>query len=77
MRAARPDYTRKSRNSNRKKKSGIKGQEPDEGKDDIEAGEETLSQAPAPQSHQLELTSEGHILVGSGGGDERRWWEKW
>ncbi|SPO07058.1 uncharacterized protein DNG_09752 [Cephalotrichum gorgonifer] len=78
IQAARPDYTRKSRNANRKTKSGAQNGEPSsgEGKDDTVAGGEEPSQAPALQPHPLAITSGGDILVG-GGDDERRWWEKW
>lgn len=76
IRAARPDYTRKSRNANRKKTSGAKRREPGEGKDDMAAGGKKPSQAPALQSHRLAITPEGDLLVGIGD-DERGWWEKW
>lgn len=71
IRAARPDYTRKPRNTNRKKASGAKKGDPGEGKDDTVAGNKP-SQAP----DEVAVTAEGDILVGSGD-DGRRWWEKW
>lgn len=74
IRAARPDYTRKSRKG--KKSSGAKGLESGEGEGDVEGGKKP-SQATARPPHRAGVTSEGDILNGPSGGDERRWWEKW
>ena len=77
IRAARPDYTRKPRTANKKTTLGAKGQEASEDEENQVATAKEPSQVPVPQSHQIAITPEGHMLVGSGGGDERRWWEKW
>lgn len=77
IRAARPDYTRKTRNANKMKTSVDKRLEAGEWEHNKVASEKELSQVPIPQPHQVAITSAGGLLVGSGGDDERRWWEKW
>jgi hypothetical protein len=77
IRAARPDYTRKPRTANKKTTLGAKGQQAGEDEDNKGATAKEPSQVLIQQSHRLAITPEGDLLVGSGGDDERRWWEKW
>jgi hypothetical protein len=69
MRAARPDYTRKSRHTKHKTK---------ETKDAgwMEHGISAERSAGYKQQ-QMTLTSDGDIRVGGDREDERRWYEKW
>ena len=77
MRAARPDYTRKSR----RPRENMPAESFDDTKNDGEDGgigtsNRSLNKKAGP-ARGFVLTSRGDIMNGPTGGDERRWWEKW
>ena len=80
MRAARPDYSRKTLDARKRTEKETSNAAPckDEGvgSDSDATKRIEVSSAPTPK-HKFGITQDGNITVGEAGGDERKWWEKW